>query len=50
MYLSGSRPNLLADPFLPQLIWLPTDNSTSFQTLILNEHDKDAYFLMDVAN
>lgn len=49
MYLDGSQPNLLPVLLLLQLILLPAHN-TSFQTLILNERDDNAYFLMDLTN
>lgn len=48
MHLAGSPPHLLPAPLL-QLVLLPA-HGTSFQMLILNEHDDNAYFLPDVAN
>ena len=48
MHLAGSPPHPSPASLL-QLVLLPA-HSTSFQMLILNEHDDNAYFLPDVAN
>lgn len=48
-YLAWNQPNFFQVPLPWQLILLLAHNP-AFQTVVLNEHNAIAYFLMDTAN